>query len=261
MKLGRGNKIFRGRSSLFPVHGPQIFVVQKGQFHGPNSFISRQLRNQKKRRKTGLGNTSINRATGKWGRAVSNVGDMPTAQESASIEVVKICSPAVPVPNIAPNDTIVDLYSVGHEKVTRSMCSTGIKVPFQNTLRLLGPQGEIVRVSALFDGCAMVAAMCVTVFEKVKHRLGKWKKSDRRLRMGNGTIVPSSAVWRGKMQLGRVTTEGEFEDFDSGGSWVFLLAKLILRMFRATQAYWPDTVSSRGEDKEEETLVNKLKKP
>ena len=86
----------------------------------------------------------------------------------------------------------------------------GIEVPFQHTLRLLGPQGEIVRVAALFDGCAMVAAMCVTVFEKVKHRLGKWDKSDRQLRMGNGVIVPSLAVWRGKMQLGKVTVEGEY---------------------------------------------------
>ena len=99
----------------------------------------------------------------------------------------------------------------------------GIEVPFQHTdtLWLLGPQGEIVRVAALFDGCAMVAAMCVTVFEKVKHRLGKWDKSDRQLRMGNGVIVPSLAVWRGKMQLGKVTVEGGFEVFDSGGSWAF----------------------------------------
>src|SRR5271168_4270854 len=58
MKLGRGNKKFWGRSGLFPVHGPEIFVVQKGQFHGPKFFILRQLRNQKKRQKTGLSNTS-----------------------------------------------------------------------------------------------------------------------------------------------------------------------------------------------------------
>jgi len=58
MKLGRGNKIFWGRSGLFPVHGPEIFVVQKGQFHGPIFFISRQLRNQKKRQKTGLSSTT-----------------------------------------------------------------------------------------------------------------------------------------------------------------------------------------------------------
>src|SRR5271168_2251821 len=57
MKLGRGNKKFWGRSGLFPVHGPEIFVVQKGQFHGQFFFISRQLQNQKKRQKTGLSST------------------------------------------------------------------------------------------------------------------------------------------------------------------------------------------------------------
>src|SRR5271168_1719619 len=62
MKLGRGNKIFWGRSGLFPVHGPEIFVVQKGQFHGPIFFISRQLRNQQKRQKTGLSSTRDRRA-------------------------------------------------------------------------------------------------------------------------------------------------------------------------------------------------------
>ena len=206
---------------------------------------------------------SINWAAGKRGRAVSIVKDMPAAQESASVEVVEICSPAVTVLNIAPNlnNNIIDLYSVGHEEVTRIMCNTGVEVPFQNTLHLLGPQGEIVRVSALFDGCAMVAAMCLTVFEKVKHRLGEWKRSDKQLRMGNGTIVPSLAVWRGEMRLGRVTIEGEFEVFDSGGSWAFLLGKPLLRSFRATQAYWPDTVTIRDDDGKEETLVNEIKKP
>jgi hypothetical protein len=201
------------------------------------------------------------RAAGKRGRAVSIVEEMPAAQESASVEVVEIFSPAVNVLNSTPNDNLIDLYSVGHEKVTRTMCNMGVEVPFQSTLQLLGPQGEIVRVSALVDGCAMVAAMCTTVFEKVKHRLGEWKISEKRLRMGNGTIVPSEAVWRGEMRLGRVKIEGEFEVFNSGGSWAFLLGKPLLRRFRAEQSYWPDTVSICGEDNERETLVNEIKKP
>lgn len=166
--------------------------------------------------------------SGKWGRAVSNVEDMPVAQESPSIEVVETTSPAVHVLNTTQNDNIVDLYSVGHEEVTRTMCNTGVEVPFQHTLHLLGLQGEIIRVSALFNGCTMVSAMCITIFEKVKHRLRKWEKSEKRLRMGNGTIIPSLAVWRGKMQLDRVTVEGEFEVFNSGGSWAFLLGKPLL---------------------------------
>ena len=46
--------------------------------------------------------------------------------------------------------------------------------------------------------------------------------------MGNGTIVPSRATWKGKMRLGNITVEGEFEVFDSGGSWAFLLGKPLL---------------------------------
>src|SRR5882762_3226611 len=103
------------------------------------------------------------------------------------------------------------------------MCDNGVEVPFQHTLRLLGPQGEVIRVSALFDGCAMVSVMCASVFEKVKHRLGEWRSSERKLRMGNGVIIPSLAMWRGKVQLGGVEVDGEFEVFNSGGSWAFLL--------------------------------------
>ena len=102
-----------------------------------------------------------------------------------------------------------------HKEVTRAMCDRGEEVPFQSTLQLLGLEGEIVRVAALFDGCAMVSAMCRTVFEKVKHRLGKWGTLEKQLRMGNGVIIPSLAVWKGKMRLGEVTVEGECEVFDS----------------------------------------------
>ena len=203
----------------------------------------------------------VDRTAGKRGRAVSVVEDTPMAQESPNVEVVEITSPTISVLSTTQNNNIVDLYSVGHKEVTRVMCDKGVEVPFQHTIRLLGPQGEIVRVSALFDGCAMVSAMCATVFQKVKHRLGEWRKSMKQLRMGDGTLVPSSAVWRGRVQLGEVTVEGEFEVFDSGGSWAFLLGKPLLRAFRAKQAYGPDTVSIRGKDNKKEILVNEIKKP
>ena len=135
--------------------------------------------------------------------------------------------------NTMNNENIVDLYSVGHKEVTRTMCNMGAEVPFHHNLQLLGPQGEIIRVSVLFDGCAMVSAMCAMVFEKVKHRLGEWERSAKQLRMGNRTLVPSLAVWRGRMRLGGVTVKGEFEVFNSRGSWAFLLGKPLLRSFRA----------------------------
>ena len=103
--------------------------------------------------------------------------------------------------------------------------------------------------------------MCVTVFEKVKHRLGEWSKSVKNLRMGNGMLVRSLAVWRGRMRLGGVTVEGEFEVFNSGGSWAFLLGKPLLRSFQAKQAYGPDTVSIRGNNNRKEMLVNEIKQP
>ena len=85
------------------------------------------------------------------------------------------------------NENIIDLYSVGHEVLTREMCNKGVEVPFKHTLQINGSQGEVVRVSALFDGAAMVAAMCQSVFERVKHRLGTWKRSKKLLQMANGT--------------------------------------------------------------------------
>ena len=58
------------------------------------------------------------------------------------------------------------LYSVGHKAVTRAMCNANEEVPFKHTLKLAGLKGEVVRVSVLFDGAAMVAAMCQSVFKK-----------------------------------------------------------------------------------------------
>jgi hypothetical protein len=175
---------------------------------------------------------SYSRGPGKWERAISSIKETPVAQEF-DIEVVKVISPAVNVNNVSPNDNVVDLYSVGHEEITRTMCDEGVESLFKHTLHILGPQGEVVRVAALFNGCAMVAVMCSTVFNKVKHRIGRWRRSEKRLRMENGIIVPLMAVWSGKMRLGGVTIEGKFEVFDSKGSWAFFLEKPLLRLFWA----------------------------
>ena len=203
----------------------------------------------------------VSRTAGKWRRAVSIVEDTQAAQEPTCMEIVEITSPAANVLSTAQNDNLIDLYSVGHEEVTRTMCNMGVEVPFQHTLHLLGPQGEITRVSALFDGCAMASVMCATIFEKVKHRLGRWRNSARQLRMGNGMIVPSLATWRGKVRLGKTTVEGEFEVFDSGGSWAFLLGKPLLRSFRAEQNYERDIVSICDRNNKKETLLNEIKQP
>jgi len=70
----------------------------------------------------------------------------------------------------------------------------------------------------------MVGAMCTTFFTKIQHQLhGQTKPSGRQLRMVNGVVVPSKAVWKGMLELGGLQAEGEFEVFDSGGGWEFLL--------------------------------------
>ena len=45
------------------------------------------------------------------------------------------------------------------------------EVPFMHWLLVHGPRGEIVRVRALFDGGAMLGAMCTSFFKKIQHRL------------------------------------------------------------------------------------------
>ena len=202
----------------------------------------------------------VYRTSGKQGGAISNIEGMLMAWETPDIEVIKVCSPAINVINTVSNNNIVDLYLVGHEEVTRQMCNIGVELPFQHTLQLLGPQGEIIRVAALFNGCAMVSAMCTTVFNKVKHRLGKWSRSMRQLRIGNGVIMPLEAVWQGKMQLGNISVEGKFKVFNSGGSCAFLLGKPMLWLFQAMQTYETDMVIY-NQNNEVQTLTNEIKKP
>ena len=50
--------------------------------------------------------------------------------------------------------------------------------------------------------------------------------------MANGIIVPSQGVWKGQLELGGLQSEGEFEVFDSGGSWEFLFGKAAVMLFQ-----------------------------
>jgi len=68
------------------------------------------------------------------------------------------------------NATIIDLYSVGDKDRLWETLEQR-EVPFVCWLLVHGPQGEIVRVKALFDGGAMVGAMCMSFFKKVQHWL------------------------------------------------------------------------------------------
>jgi hypothetical protein len=182
--------------------------------------------------------------------------------EAVSADIEELFSPETHVNTVPTNMNIIDLYEVGHETVTRELCNdTETEIPFAHQIKIHGPQGEVVRTPALFDGAAMVAAMCTSLFNIVKHRLGKWQTSQKLLRMANGTIVPSLARWEGPIQLANVTIKGSFEVFDSGGNWAFLLGKPLLRCFKAKQDFGMDTVEIAANDGSVAVLQNELKTP
>jgi hypothetical protein len=135
---------------------------------------------------------------------------------------------------------VIDLYSMDEEG-THCNCQ-----PFLHYIAFAGPKGEIIRVKALFDKGTMISVMCTTVFNSVKHHLGDWKTSTKRLRMANGTVVPSKGTWKGNVMIAGVEAPGEFEVFDSGGGWKFLFEKPMLQAFKAIHEYKTDIVHITG---------------
>ena len=89
-----------------------------------------------------------------------------------SVEPTEIVRPSSPTSfndvHTHTNSSVTDLYTVGDEDKTW-MSLKGKEVLFMHWLWLNRPQVEVVRVNALFDGGAMVGAMCSSVFNKVKH--------------------------------------------------------------------------------------------
>ncbi|KIM35431.1 hypothetical protein M413DRAFT_50694, partial [Hebeloma cylindrosporum] len=139
---------------------------------------------------------------------------------------------------------IIDLYAVDIKSdEDRTIRTTE---PFIHQIRLHGPQGEVVRVWALFDDGAMREAMSTNVFQRVKHRLGLTLPSSIFLRMADGSIVKSLGTWEGEIEVEGVRVYGSFEIFDSRGSWDFLLGKRLLGAFKAVHDYGTDEVTVQG---------------
>lgn len=159
-------------------------------------------------------------------------------QPSSPVEVT-LCTQSTIV-SASEQCEIIDLYST--EDVKSNALRGQPCRPFLQNISLAGPNGENNRVKALFDEGAMVSAMCTSVFNHIKHRLGNWEPSTKKLRMANGTITLSKAVWRGEITLGGVMVQGEFKVFRSGGGWKFLLGKPLLRAFKAVHNYDRDKV-------------------
>jgi len=150
------------------------------------------------------------------------------------------------VHNVCDNSLLIDLYAVGdNNTMWGTLRQKG--APFVHWVILHRPQGEKVRVKSLFDGGAVVAAMCTSVFKKNQHRLHRQTKlSNRCLRMANGSIVHSQVVWKGILELGGIRADGEFKVFDSRGSWDFLFGKPLLHHFKALHDFDTDTVTIRS---------------
>ena len=144
------------------------------------------------------------------------------------------------VPSTNMNEDVTDLYSVGYSKTTKN---TAAEVPFIHNIHIIGPKGEIAIIKALFDGGAMVNAMCTSAFNKARHLLGNTALSKRLLRMADGAIIPSQRKWDGPIELGNARVTAEFEVFDSRRGWDFLLGKPLLKLFKAVHDYREDTVT------------------
>ena len=112
--------------------------------------------------------------------------DARTAQDTASIPAGHMSTTDISVSDVTTtsNDEVVDLYSMTPDEHMNAR-----ERPFVHHLLLHTTKGEITRVKALFDGGAMVGAMCASFFHRVKHRLGSWEPSLCRLQMANGVIV------------------------------------------------------------------------
>ena len=129
-----------------------------------------------------------------------------------------------------------DLYNVG---------STG--APFEKNLHLVGLDGALVLIKAVFDGGAMVNVIDSGLFKQIRHRLSPVRPSSKVLRVANGTLVPSEGLWVGRIIVDGVSTGGLFEIFPSGGSWEMLFGKPMLQAFSATHNFVNDSVTLEAE--------------
>lgn len=138
--------------------------------------------------------------------------------------------------------TKFDIYTT-LAQTNNAMSNENKTVPFINNVTIKSDNGELTRLRALFDDGAMVNAMCTTVFEAVKHRLRGWTRSAQTLRMANGTVIPATAQWTGRIQVGTAEVQATFIVFNSGGGWAFLAGKPLLQTLNAVHDYAMDRLT------------------
>ncbi|KAJ3858429.1 hypothetical protein EV359DRAFT_87753 [Lentinula novae-zelandiae] len=107
-------------------------------------------------------------------------------------------------------------------------------------------EGRQAAVEAMVDDGAMVAAMDTKVYESLRSKIGGWTTTQQKFRMANGMVVSGKASWAGHVNVKGVEVNGEFEVFDSSGSWKFLFGKPLLEQFSAVHDYGKESIVLRG---------------
>jgi len=151
----------------------------------------------------------------------------------------------------------IDLYTVGLEEPDEFEINPFSKVPFMHSIALKGTKGRIVHVQGVFDSGTMVNAMCSSVYENIKHKLPTLHPSKCRLRMANGSVIPSMGLWIGHVSMGRSTVICSIEVFPSRGSWAFLVRKPMQCSFGAIHNHVTDKISIPS-DTEHKILTNQI---
>ena len=128
-----------------------------------------------------------------------------------------------------------ELFNVGNSEI-----------PFVKELQLVGIDGQLVRIWALFDDGAMVNVIDANIFASLKHRLSTCKPSHKVLWMENGTLVASEGSWTGTIIIGDVHAEGTFKIFPSNGAWAALFGKPLLKAFSVSHEYAGDMITLKG---------------
>jgi hypothetical protein len=118
------------------------------------------------------------RRTGKWGRAThledKRVAPDEPLSNSCNTKDSTMHAMAT-VSSMNMNNDISDLYSIKHLKTTKNI--TVEEAPFVHNIRIIRPKGKVAPIKALFDGGAMVNAICTSAFNRVKHHLGAMAQS------------------------------------------------------------------------------------
>ena len=141
---------------------------------------------------------------------------------------------------VAPNNELTDVYmldELGKPIITHT------SNPFLTTPSIRGPRGERVRFLAVVDNGAMINAIDTAAYQRIARRLNPLSPSTRKLRMANGSVIPSTGTWTGTLEWGPITALTTFEVFPSGGSWQMLIGKPLLEQVKAIQDYSTDSIS------------------